>query len=458
MTSTSPVEGFPDARSRVLAWRALVLGSLAQTIVTIVVAGPAFLIPLLREKEAFSLATAGTAAAATSLGMVFTLVAWGAVADRRGERLALSAGLLACAAATALGIVLAQAGALHQPLPLIGVLALAGAAGASVNSATGRVVAGWFPRGQRGTAMGARQMAQPLGTAIAAVLVPPLADEWGVLGFFLVTSGLCLGIGIACWLGVVDPPRPVRVELRYPGDAEDGEVGAAGGAGGAEAAGGTVAAGAGGDAGGLTDAVGPRFSSRPDAEVNPYRVDSFLVRIHAASALLVIPQFAFATFGLVWLMDSQGMVASTAGLVVGAAQLAGAGARFAMGRVSDIAPSRVVVLRLVAWSACVLSALVAAVSLGLLPVVAAIVFVLASAASVADNGLALTSIAEAAGYRWSGKAMGIQNTGQHLLGAGVGPALGFLITVGGYPVSMLCVAVAPAIASFLVPKADVDRS
>lgn len=446
MTSTPSVEDFPDARSRVLAWRALVLGSLAQALVTIVVAGPAFLIPMLREKEAFSLATAGTAAASTSLGMVFTLVLWGAVADRRGERLALSAGLLACAAATALGVVLAQAGVLHQPLPLIGVLALAGAAGASVNSATGRVVAGWFPRNQRGTAMGARQMAQPLGTAVAAILVPPLADQMGVLGFFLVTSILCFGIGIACWLGVVDPPRPSRVELRYPADADEAT------------ADGAAAAGAGLDDGVPTEASAPKFSSRPAMDVNPYRADSFLVRIHAASALLVIPQFAFATFGLVWLMDSQGMAAATAGLVVGAAQLAGAGARFAMGRVSDLAPSRVVVLRMVAWSACVLSALVAAVSLGLVPVVAAIIFVVASAASVADNGLALTSIAEGAGYRWSGKAMGIQNTGQHLLGAGVGPALGFLITAGGYPVAMLCVAVAPAIASFLVPNADVERS
>lgn len=436
MDRTSPADGFPDARSRVLAWRALVLGSLAQTIVTIVVAGPAFLIPLLREKEAFTLATAGTAAASTSLGMVFTLVIWGAVADRRGERIALTAGLLACEAATALGVVLAQAGALHQPLPLIGVLALAGAAGASVNSATGRVVAGWFPRSQRGTAMGARQMAQPLGTAIAAVLVPPLAAATGVLGFFLVTSGLCLAIGIACWLGIVDPPRPARAELPDPADADAGGAGE----------------------GAKTPAPEPAFSSRPADEENPYRADSFLLRIHAASALLVIPQFAFATYGLVWLMDSQGMAAATAGLVVGAAQLAGAGARFAMGRVSDIAPSRVVVLRIVAWFACVLSALVAAVSLGLLPVVAAIVFIVASAASVADNGLALTSIAEAAGHRWSGKSMGIQNTGQHIVGAGVGPALGLLITAGGYPIAMLCVAVAPALASFLVPKADVERS
>src|SRR5699024_12031482 len=42
-------------------------------------------------------------------------------------------------------------------------------AAASVNSASGRVVMGWFPRHRRGLAMGIRQMSQPLGTSIAAV-------------------------------------------------------------------------------------------------------------------------------------------------------------------------------------------------------------------------------------------------------------------------------------------------
>jgi sugar phosphate permease len=45
---------------------------------------------------------------------------------------------------------------------------LGGAAAASTNAASGRVVAGWFTRSRRGLAMGIRQMAQPLGvTALA---------------------------------------------------------------------------------------------------------------------------------------------------------------------------------------------------------------------------------------------------------------------------------------------------
>lgn len=453
---------FPDHRSKVLAWRGLILGVIAQLFFTIVISGPAFLIPHLRTDKGFTLAEAGMAGTSTSVGMVITLVAWGALADRRGERLALSLGLLLCAVSTAGGFVLAVAGLLDSLLPLVLVLALAGGIGASVNTATGRVVAGWFPRHQRGTAMGIRQMAQPLGTAVAAVLVPPLAALWGIAGFFAVTSVLCLLIGIGCVLGVVDPPRPGRRELAVPdpdgaaavetAEPLAGEASEAG-----RAAGGGQAPVAGRNAG-VGPGDGGRNSAGASAVVNPYREDSFLWRIHAVSALLVVPQITFATFGLVWLIDTQDLSAQTAGLLVGVAQLAGAFARLTMGRVSDRAPSRVIVLRWVAWAAALLTGAVAVVSLGVLPVLAGALFALASAASVADNGLAFTSIAEASGSRWSGKAMGIQNTGQHLLSAGVGPGIGALIATLGYPLALGCVAVIPVAASFLVPERDLERT
>jgi MFS family permease len=430
---------FPDRRTRAIAWRGLVLGFLAQLSYTFAVTGPAFLIPHLRAQEGYTLAQGGLVGTATSIGMVLTLVAWGALSDRSGERLALVLGLFLNSAATAVGLLLVWADLVHSPYVLALLLSAVGAAGASVNTATGRIVAGWFPRSMRGMAMGVRQMALPLGTAIGAVVVPPLADTWGLPGFFLVALVLCLVSGIACHLGVVDPPRPTGAAVTTPpaddaGLAEAPESPAAP-APGALAAGGRAAS----------------------ADVNPYREDSFLWRIHAVSALLVVPQATFATFGLVWLMDTQGLGAATAGLLVGGAQLLGALARLTMGGVSDWAPSRVLVLRCVAWSAAVLTASVAVVSLGVVPVLAGVLFGLASAASVADNGLAFTSIAEAAGVRWSGKAMGIQNTGQHVLSAVVGPGIGGLISAVGYPIALGAVAVVPVVASFLVPRRDIER-
>lgn len=82
-------------------------------------------------------------------------------------------------------------------------------------------------------------------------------------------------------------------------------------------------------------------------------------------------------------------------------------------------------------------------------------FVIATIVSVADNGLAFTSVAEAAGPLWSGKALGAQNTGQFIAASGVGPAVGALVTALGYPLAFCLVAAAPLAAIPLVPAQDV---
>jgi hypothetical protein len=88
------------------------------------------------------------------------------------------------------------------------------------------------------------------------------------------------------------------------------------------------------------------------------------------------------------------------------------------------------------------------------PAASAVVLIAASTVSVADNGLSYTSIAEAAGPSWSGKALGIQNTGQFLAATAVGPGVGALIGVVGYPVAFALVALTPLAAIPLVPGRD----
>ena len=82
------------------------------------------------------------------VGGLLTLLPWGLLADRVGERLVLAAGLGGCAAAL---VGAAHAGRFAALLLL---LAIAGAAGASVNAASGRAVMYWFPAAERGFALG----------------------------------------------------------------------------------------------------------------------------------------------------------------------------------------------------------------------------------------------------------------------------------------------------------------
>jgi len=79
VVTTTP---FPRATR---AWTALTLGVAAQTAGTVFVTTPAFLIPLLHSERGLTLAQAGLLAAAPTMGMVLTLIAWGALAVGSGR-------------------------------------------------------------------------------------------------------------------------------------------------------------------------------------------------------------------------------------------------------------------------------------------------------------------------------------------------------------------------------------
>ncbi|WP_371413662.1 MFS transporter [Plantibacter sp. PA-3-X8] len=395
------------------AWTVLGLGVAAQTAGTLFVSTPAFLIPLLHAERGMSLAEAGVLAAAPTLGMVLTLIAWGWLADRVGERIVIAGGLaltaLAAAGAIAADGLIPSLG--YGPLGIL--LLLGGAASASTNSASGRIVVGWFPKDRRGLAMGIRQMSQPLGVTAAAVTVPSVAAASGISAALLISLVATGVLAVACTVGLRNPPRTV-VPKPVSTETTPNPV-----------------------------AVRPR---------NPYRGDGFLWRIHAVSILLVVPQFTLTTFALVWLVTDQGWNALAAGVLVGVAQFVGAIGRIGVGVLSDRVGSRVRPLRWVAVSAVVVMLLLAGVGLLQWPVAVAVALVVASAVTVADNGLAFTSVAEMAGPAWAGRALGAQNTGQFIAASVVGPAVGALIGLVGYPLAFLAVAVLPALAIPIIPS------
>ncbi|GAA4266104.1 MFS transporter [Frondihabitans peucedani] len=399
MTST-PTE---TAATPALAWRMLVLGVLAQASGTVLVSTPAFLIPLLHVQRGLPLPQAGLLAAAPTFGMVLTLVAWGALADRFGERWVIAIGL-------GLTAVFAGAAVLSTGYVALAVfLVLGGASAASTNAASGRVVVGWFPKHRRGLAMGIRQMSQPLGVTIAAIAIPLLASSGGIGPALLLPLAMNLVLAVLCVILLVDPPRPAVAADAAPA-------------------------------------------------VNPYRGSSFLWRIHAVSVLLVLPQFTLSTFGLVWLISGYGWQEGAAGAVIAGSQFLGALGRIAIGSLSDRFDSRVGLLRLVGVAGTAAMGLLAALSDTSWGAVAAVAFVIATTISVADNGLSFTSVAEAAGHRWSGKALGVQNTGQFVAASAVGPGVGALIAVVGFPVAFGLVALAPLVSIPLVPRHDVSAA
>lgn len=380
-------------------WTMLSIALGATLFANVFINGTAFLIPTLHRDFGMDLAHAGLISAMPKFGMVFTLIPWGYLVDRMGERFVLWTGSALTAAASA------AAAFSHSLMLMAGFFLLGGMAAASSNSASGRLVVGWFPPEQRGLAMGIRQTAQPLGVGLGALVIPGLAQSQGVGPAMLFPAAVCALAALVCAVAVIDPPRPPRSEA-------------------------------------------------PAADLaNPYRGSSTLLRIHAVSVLLVVPQALVWTFTLVWLIAERGWSPTSAGALVMVAQLLGAFGRIAAGRWSDRVGSRLQPIRVIAAAA--------AASMALLGITDALgsgwsiaVMIVASVVTVTDNGLAFTAIAEIAGPFWSGRALGAQNTSQ-LLATGLTPPLfGALIGAAGYPVAFAVCALFPVLAIPLVPRDD----
>jgi MFS family permease len=357
--------------------------------------GVAFLIPSLQARRGIPLTEAGLLSSMPSWGMVVTLVLWGCVLDRVGERTVLTVGSALTAAA-------AYAAASAHSMVLIGLyLFLGGMAAASCNVAGGRLVAAWFPPQQRGLAMGIRQTAQPLGIALGALVMPELAERGPRSGLMFLAL-MCAVAAVASALGIVDPPRKSRKK------ATEEELG------------------------------------------NPYRGSFVLWRIHAAAGLLMMPQAVTATFVLAWLMHHHGWSVAAAGGLITLCQMLGALGRIAVGRWSDHVGSRMRPVRTVAIAAALILFLLALTDNGGSGYDVLLMAAL-SVIAVLDNGLEATAITEFAGPFWSGRALGVQNTTQRLTAAAGPPLFGALIMAAEYPAAWALCGLFPLAAVPLVP-------
>jgi sugar phosphate permease len=375
----------------------LALASGAQGAVSVFLTAPAYLIVFWHDHDHLSIARAGTLAVLPNLGMVVALIGWGALADRIGERIVIVTGLSGCA-------IFATACTQVHSLGTLGVLFfLGGVFAASANAASGRVVVSWFPTRRRGLAMGIRQISQPIGATVAALSVPVTAEHFGA-SWALAVPALVIGVvAVLCFCQLRTPERTV--------------------------------------------------ASRSLAARNPYRSSGYLWRIHGVSALLVVPQFTLSVFGVLWLVKDRHWSPVAAGVLLGISQLTGSAGRIVVGVWSERVASRVRLLRLIA--ACASAAMV---TLALVDRAhwseAAAVFVIATTISVADNGLAFSTVADVAGPTWAGRALGAQNTGQFIAASAVGPSMGALIASVGFPWTFVVAGAVALVAVPIVPRHD----
>ena len=376
-------------------WLMLALGTAAQTAACSFVYGIPYLADTLRKHDHLSLTDVGLLVAAPTTGLVLALYLWGAAADRWGERVVIATGLGGAAAALA-----CAAWAAHSTVALGLLLIVAGAAGASVYSASGRLVMGWFSAKERGLAMGIRQTSTPLGMGVAALAMPPLAAAHGLSGAVGFLAVVCGVIAVLIALFAADPARTAKA------------------------------------------AAGPAPS--------PYRGSNVLWRIHGSAALLVIPQFTAGAFALVLLVDVRDWSPVGAGRLIAVAQILGALSRILVGRWSDAVGERLAPMRLLAVATAAVVAATAVTTAFPSPLTPALL-VVAIAITASTNGLSFTSTAERAGPAWSGRALGVHNTGQNLTAAVVPPVMAALISATAYWPGFALAAVTACGSALLIP-------
>jgi sugar phosphate permease len=362
------------------------VGFLAQTSFAAALFAFAVLAPTLQEEFDVGLGALGVAIALSTGGMTLTLLAWGLLTDRVGERIVISTGL---ALASAFLLLAATA---DDFVRLVVIVTLAGMAGAAVNAATGRAVMSWFPASERGLALGIRQTAVPVGGGLGALILPLLASRGGLGAAFAALAGGCAIAAAASFAFLREAPG-------FPEETISGQV------------------------------------------ASPLR-DRRLWQLAAGSTMLVSVQIALTGFVVLFLHEERGLSPGAAGAVLAVINVAGAVLRIGLGRLSDrtgsrLRPLRTLSLALSASMAC------AAILTEATDAVLIASLVATGALAVGWNGLSFTATAELAGRERSGAALGFQQTALGI-GSMLAP-LGFAAVVGAtsWPVGFGVLAVLP---------------
>lgn len=360
--------------------------------------------PEFRAEFGLSLAATGALLAAPSLGIIITLLAWGALADRVGERLVIGIGLTGAAGALLL------ASTADGAWTLGAYLMLAGASGSAANAASGRAVVAWFPMRQRGFALGLRHMSTPAGGAVAALLLPLAVDAGGV-------TAVLVALAAACLLGAV-------VSLVVMRRAEP------------------------------TGAAAVR-SAPVGGDVSPLR-DRAIWRLSFGTGAVVLAQIAILSFLALYLHEQRGWSTGAAAGALAGVQAGGAAARVAAGAWSDRVRDRLGPLRVMALAAAVVLAAAAA----LLPAPTALgvaLLIVAGVVAMAGNGVSFAAAAEMAGPARVGTALGLQNTLLFCAVVIAPPTFGALVEPLTWPGAFAATAACPLIGWWLLAPLRIHR-
>lgn len=363
-------------------WITLLLATSVQVGVSTLQQAPAALGPVLSRALDLSNAQIGLLSSAIWSGMLVTMLPTGILIDRRGEKAVILVGVAAMIAM----VIAATQVATFLWLFLLLLVASFGASSSAPGGA--KAITAWFPRSQRGSAMGIRQTGVSVGGLVAALALPPVAVRFGWAAALQLAVAVTF-VTLICF-GLLYKEHPSDDAKDRPKETNP-----------------------------MRMQVGPVLRSR-----------SFLATTAYAFVFMGV-QGASASFLTLHLHEEMRLPIVVAGAFLAVFQVGGMAGRLGWGVISDRVGRRAPVMILVGAIAAVSCSAMAFASSGLGMAAVAVLALAIGCSAMGWNGLYLTALAESAPLRNAGTTIGASLTLSFLGMFLVPPLFGLIGDVSG---------------------------
>ncbi|MBI4589705.1 MAG: MFS transporter [Candidatus Rokubacteria bacterium] len=381
-------------------WGILVLLLTVQTFANVGPMGLPAIAPLIRQDLGLSLTQAGSFLSAYYVGPILMSLPAGWLADRWGILRTMVVG------ETLIALGLAAAGGAGSFSVLIVLMILAGTGYGLLNPTSTKAVIAWFPPAQRATAVGLKQTGLPFGGAVGAAVLPLIALLAGWRSAVILSAGGVVVLGVATLFLYRDPADLPRATPGSP-----------------------------------APSMWSVLRSRD------------LWMVASATLIFAAMQTVWMSFLVLYLQDVVRLPVVTAARYLAQAQAMGVVGRVAFGLLSDrtFGGRRRIVLFLAGIGSGLCSLVMAGIGPGSSPWLLSALALAFGFVGIGWNGVQHTLMAELAGARAAGTAVGL-GLAVSSLGVTLGPpAFGWLVErIGGYRVPWIALAASMVVALALL--------
>ena len=388
-------------------WGMLALILTAQTVANVGPMGLPAIAPLIRQDLGLSLTQAGSFISAYYVGPILMSLPAGRLADRWGILRTMVAG----EAVITVGLV--AAGWAGSFPVLIALMMLAGVGYGLLNPTSTKAVIAWFPLAQRATAVGLKQTGLPLGGAVGAAVLPLVALGMGWRNAVILSAG---GIGLLTVATLFFYQDPADLPRPTPG--------------------------------------------APAPSTWSVLRSRDLWMVACATLIFAAMQTVWQSFLVLYLQEVVGLSVVTAASYLALAQAMGMVGRVAFGLLSDrtFGGRRLIVLFLAGTASGICSLAMTGIGPGSSPWLLSALVLTFGFVGIGWNGVQHTLIAELAGPRAAGTALGF-GLAISSLGVTLGPpTFGWVVErFGGYRVAWMSLAGSMALSLALLSFVREDR-